>query len=46
MRKVLDKVDDRRFGRAVEGLVTRALVVKAITHREKEVCAVVVSDSF
>jgi uncharacterized Zn finger protein len=43
MRKVLAKVDDGRFGRAVAGLVTRALVVKEITHREKEVCAVVVS---
>lgn len=43
MRKVLSKVDDGRFGRAVAGLVTLTLVVKEITHRKRKVCALVVS---
>ena len=43
MRKILAKVDDGRLGRAVAGLVTRALVVQEVKRREKEVCALVVS---
>lgn len=43
MRKILAKVDDGRLGRAVAGLVTRSLVVREITHREREICALVVS---
>ena len=44
MRRILAKVDDGRLGRAIAGLVTRALVVQEIKHREKEICAVVVSN--
>ena len=43
MRKVLAKVDDARLGRAIAGLVTRALEVEKVTRREKEICALVVS---
>ncbi len=44
MRKVLAKVEEGRLGRAVAGFVTRALVVQEIKRREKEVCALVVSN--
>lgn len=43
MRRILAKVEDGRSGRAVAGLVTRALVVQEVKRREKEVCALVVS---
>ena len=43
MWKILAKVDDARLGRAVAGLVMRALVVEEVERREKEVCALVVS---
>ena len=43
MRKILAKVDDGRLGRAIAGSISRALVVREIMHREKEICAVVVS---
>ena len=33
-----------QLGRAIAGLVKRALVVQEIKHREKEICAVVVSN--
>lgn len=44
MRKVLAKVDDARLGRAIAGLVTQSLVVREVTRREKETCALVVSN--
>lgn len=41
MRKVLRRVDDGRLGRAIAGLVARALSVEDVVRRDKEVCVLV-----
>jgi len=43
MRRILAKVDDGRFGRAVAGLVTGTLVVECVARGEKEIVADVCS---
>ncbi len=41
MRKLLGRVDDGRLGRAIAGLVTRALSVEDVVRRDNEVCVLV-----